>query len=150
MRNLSFIPKPFHKPTVSNGKQVLFKGEKAIVLIIALVFVALFPIIVNAEHSSFKDVGKMAECVDVNAIQSTIVIQDDIYLYVNSEAFARNIYKVRIYTNSSKTTLVDTYEGCGNVYCTYNLQTEGLATGTYFVEVETSLSTFFSGWINYE
>lgn len=80
----------------------------------------------------------------------TISIQDDVYLAVFTEAFAVTVKTVRIYTDASKSSMVMGLEGCGNSYCSYNLVTAGLAAGTYFVEVETYSSTFFSNWITYE
>ncbi len=84
-------------------------------------------------------------------IQSgTIAIEDDIYMIVNTQGFALTVKTVRIYTDASKSNFVMGLEGCASSYCSYNLVIAGLATGTYFVEVETYSSTFFSGWVTYE
>lgn len=83
-------------------------------------------------------------------LSGNIAIEGDIYLVVNTQAFAVTVKSVRLYTNSTKMTLVDSYEGCALPACTYNLVTEGLISGTYFVEVETYSNTFFSDWITYE
>lgn len=109
------------------------------------------PCLLQASPGLLSNLGFHASSIFAPEIQSGIIaIEDDIYMIVNTQAFAVTVKAVKLYTDASKSNFVMGLEGCANPYCSYNLVTAGLAAGTYFVEVETYSSTFFSNWVTYE
>ena len=116
---------------------------KKIILLVAILLATCIIGISIYKHLTEK------EKIEDNSGQGSIGVEDVIYLAVDSGDPNDDINNVKMYTNAFKTHLVASFNGCGDYHCKYNLQTEGLSSGNYYVVVTTETSYTFNGFIYY-